>query len=547
MRARQFLIEYIDFNKEKFQKRVAQDNSAAMFVELPIEEWDFPEWLKEHDPTQNNKYINWMITRYIKGGIQRLEDIPAKVTPALELYSRLALKKKLEPEHRDINRIKDLDGLLDVAAYYREKFKDEEEDVTVSKKDKSKNIEKEMYDDGEAKLLFNDSEYKIVSPVTHRASCYFGKNTRWCTTAENSPGMHSSYTRQGPLIIILHKPTNTRWQFHSPSNQYMDEEDHPIHLQEFFENHPKVAVFFLQYGKKEDDEGISKSITSEVSLLFKKVPVSPAGKVLGMDDLKTLRPESVTPVINGILDETGHSILDVRDGHVVIQKWKEIRDFASDLENTTGKWDRGGENPSIHNALSSIEDMDHMPDVQDHDIESFLDYNSTPELDALMEKAIKAELDRLGVDYEDYEDDESIHSLFKILYNEEGHGNEVHDAIDTGVRYGLEAGYHDEVYKDTWAAINSFETTYGGRLVGKNGEIQYDTEVFLVAEFGFFMDFMEADPDFNVSLEYYGWIGEDFVENSNGFVEQPRYGWQGFSKEAAIEHITTELEHYLNN
>ena len=102
-----------------------------------------------------------------------------------------------------------------------------------------------MYNDGDAKLVFNDSEYKVVVPVTHKASCYFGKNTRWCTTSAEDDSYHEEYSQAGPLYVILHKPSNTRWQFHFGSEQYMDEQDQDIELVPF-SNHIKRYSVYLR-------------------------------------------------------------------------------------------------------------------------------------------------------------------------------------------------------------------------------------------------------------------------------------------------------------
>ena len=228
MRASEFLLlEYIDFSPQKLKARVDSDRSiGVVFPSLASMDVDnisgaFTSWLEQYDPTQNNKYVNWMITRYIKGGIKRIEDIPAKVAPALAIYARLAVKKKLQPEHRDINSFKQINQLLDAVASYQAL------DIDSQKENKEK-IEKAMYENGDAELVYNDAEYKVVIPKTHKASCFFGKNTKWCTTSAESSHYHDMYSKDGPLYIVLHKPTNSRWQMHPESEQFMDEEDDQI-------------------------------------------------------------------------------------------------------------------------------------------------------------------------------------------------------------------------------------------------------------------------------------------------------------------------------
>jgi hypothetical protein len=100
-----------------------------------------------------------MIIRYLKNDIKRLEDIPARISPALKKYMGLQNKKKLKPEHTDINKIINIEDVMDEYG----------DDNVESKRDEAKSIEKSMYDSGDAELVYNDKEYKVVIPKTHKA------------------------------------------------------------------------------------------------------------------------------------------------------------------------------------------------------------------------------------------------------------------------------------------------------------------------------------------------------------------------------------------
>ena len=136
-------------------------------------------------------------------------------------------------------------------------------DVTLST-DQAKIVQEhlKLVFDGDAELVFNDSEYKVVIPHSHKASCYFGKNTRWCTTAADDARYHDKYSKDGPLYIILHKPTNKRWQFHFESQQYMNEKDENIEIIPFLIEHKKIFGVFKKLGMvdyKNDSFKIGKS------------------------------------------------------------------------------------------------------------------------------------------------------------------------------------------------------------------------------------------------------------------------------------------------
>lgn len=249
----QELFEYINFSQEALLKRFKQDNGQK-FPEIGENGENFTAWLEEYDPTQKKKYVNWMISRYLQGGIKRLEDIPSKISDWLDTYDRLARTKKLKPEHKDIGRIKNDSQLADLIRVYA--------DVeTQSKSEKKSAEEQAMYDSKKAKLLYDDEEWKLVIPLTEEASCYFGKNTQWCTAAKNH-SMFSHYNMDGPLIVMIHKPSGKRWQLHFESNQFMDATDSPVRLFELMSKAPegirKVLKSLGYYEHFKDGYSITK-------------------------------------------------------------------------------------------------------------------------------------------------------------------------------------------------------------------------------------------------------------------------------------------------
>jgi hypothetical protein len=229
----------IDTFGQKLMTRWEQENKPYS------NEIDSPEsivkWIEKSDPSPTKQYMTWLVQRYVSGNINKMEDIPARSTKALNLYMKLGNKKKLQPEHTDINRIKTLPDLEDVIDTYREVD-------TSSNKEQEKSIEQGMYKSGDAKLVHNDATYKVVIPITHKASCYFGKNTKWCTTTTDDDSSHDEYAEQGDMYIVLHKATNARWQFHFETGSFMDENDSEIEIRKFLDDHPVIAQVFVDVG-----------------------------------------------------------------------------------------------------------------------------------------------------------------------------------------------------------------------------------------------------------------------------------------------------------
>jgi hypothetical protein len=171
-------------------------------------------------------YIVWWLQRYIDGGIPKWEDFH-RVHRALVKYIGLQesgyfRRTPAAEPYRDLGRFK---GLHDL-----ETFLD-----TVKKDEEISNAEKDKPAPEEYRMLADTARWRVVVPLTQKAASYFGRNTKWCTTSENGNMFHS-YSSRGPLYIVLDKPNNRRWQFHFPSEQYMNEQDRSVSLSSFPED-----------------------------------------------------------------------------------------------------------------------------------------------------------------------------------------------------------------------------------------------------------------------------------------------------------------------
>lgn len=190
--------------------------------------WDL---LVASDPTKGKTYLQWIIVRGISEWTKKnlklfKEDLP-KITDTLNTFEKLKAKNKLKPEHKDINKFKMFTELAEALSGYTD---------MESNKDKKNNIEKEFFDNKEAELFYNSSEFKVVVPLTEKASCYFGINTQWCTAAKNH-NEFKNYNKRGKLYIVLHKPTNRRWQLQFAKDfSFMDENDNAVDMAKLYKN-----------------------------------------------------------------------------------------------------------------------------------------------------------------------------------------------------------------------------------------------------------------------------------------------------------------------
>ncbi len=190
-------------------------------------------------------YVQWLIKNYLTPKTERvagetgyekevsqvketfMEDL-YKVTDDLKKYERF--KNKLPKEIRDINKLTP-DQLYDAVKDF---------DLTLATTTKSERKSAEVHPG--SKLFYDGENWRVIEikdkgVLGKEAACFYGGNnveTRWCTSAPGA-SWFDRYIKDGPLYVIF-DPNDTelspttglpknRYQFHFPSNQFMDKDD----------------------------------------------------------------------------------------------------------------------------------------------------------------------------------------------------------------------------------------------------------------------------------------------------------------------------------
>jgi hypothetical protein len=181
----------------------------------------FGKWalafIEEADPTKQKAFVVPFCRWYIGKEIRFLEDF-WRAKEAVAAFVKFK------------NRLKGID--LRTISFDDFEAKMDEMKNTLSRSEMWKEREKSFYENGQAELIRNDEEIKIVVPKTEEASCFFGTNTKWCTAATSGWNAFSDYSEKGPLYIVLFKKENTRWQFHFQTMQFMNERDEEILIED---------------------------------------------------------------------------------------------------------------------------------------------------------------------------------------------------------------------------------------------------------------------------------------------------------------------------
>ena len=108
----------------------------------------------------------------------------------------------------------------------------------LSGKELKKEEQEKIY--RETKFVYKNKEtgFQIVSPLTEESAKWWGKGTRWCTSAENN-NVFWSYAKDAPLLILL-IPSNVNtinnnlklqlWKYNNDI-QFMDDTDNEVTLE----------------------------------------------------------------------------------------------------------------------------------------------------------------------------------------------------------------------------------------------------------------------------------------------------------------------------
>jgi len=158
------------------------------------------------DPSNNQKYLLWMVKRYIEESFTSPIDISSlamrfainspRITP--ELIDSLKSEDSFFNDNLDgkiLRSPKNIDSYDDLIVL--ERFMDEVESI-MTRKDKEKKLKSEV------DRVYEDDNWVIIRPKSHGASCYYGAGTKWCTTSKDK-SFFEKYNNEGVLYYVIKK------------------------------------------------------------------------------------------------------------------------------------------------------------------------------------------------------------------------------------------------------------------------------------------------------------------------------------------------------
>ena len=279
---------------------------------------------EEMSKVKVGKYVQWMLRNFVQPKLEYEVGTPEYKRAAQE-YRRLFIEDmdKINVDLLKFERFKGRlpEGERDIAKYTPATLSLAVDEFKLSKDTKSS---KEERITKENPYQYPGSNIEIVTPdwtivkITENndegknAGAYFGgyydtrdefDETNWCTSKLDGT-YYSHYIKDGPYYVILPNSSTEfgkktglpkeRYQFHFPSNQYMDRRDRGINLVEFLNG---KGAELKDYFKPQFAKGLTSGGGDIVEINY---PDSASGKFIalyGFDELFESLPDTITKLL----------------------------------------------------------------------------------------------------------------------------------------------------------------------------------------------------------------------------------------------------------
>ena len=164
------------------------------------------DYLIRRDPSGSQKYLAWAAkqteaarqyrSQHVPPGtgldVAQLEPWVPELTDKIEKFHKWNQRLPKFGFSKDLNSYKDFESLRNTIN------KLEEEDTQATKRAEEKKAAL-----SEAEVIDDTEDYFIVRPLSTQASCFFGKGTRWCISADQSQNYFDSYTSEGKMFYFV--------------------------------------------------------------------------------------------------------------------------------------------------------------------------------------------------------------------------------------------------------------------------------------------------------------------------------------------------------
>lgn len=137
----------------------------------------------------NQKFLTFL------GNVIPTENFDESLSKAEKVVEKF-IKYQQALQQRDINQFKSLEEIITAINNHENKVRRSVKSV-----------------DG-ADVVYEDDRFTVVTPQTHKASCYYGAGTKWCTSSMNGSSHFDNYNVDGKLFYILDKKAKSNDQYY---------------------------------------------------------------------------------------------------------------------------------------------------------------------------------------------------------------------------------------------------------------------------------------------------------------------------------------------
>lgn len=259
-------------------------------------QWIIKQWLGLQQKAQEEYPYDPKPTSPFQGKFNQLQDLFLedlyKTTEDLVKFDRF--KSQIDASKRDINKITSTEELYDLT-----------KDFSLEKATTSKAEQKAQRKREEVDYLYDGDRWEVVVPKTKEVSCDMAGAplTRWCTASEGM-NYYERYSGQGPLYMIRDKKDivssggkgvgepRPKYQFHFPSNQYMDPDDRSVNLEQLLADGGELSEL-KQFFKHEFAKALNKDFGDQVQINYPNDQVSRFIGLYGFDEFFDKLPQSL--------------------------------------------------------------------------------------------------------------------------------------------------------------------------------------------------------------------------------------------------------------
>ena len=286
---------------------------------------------KKMESVKIGKYSEWLLKKFLQpslvdlGITEKEAEDPSKKKYAAQQFAKLFLedlykqterlnfyekaKQYLPQEKRDINKLS-LNDLYDIFSNFQlpeKKRKEEQKKEAKKSREGFNHVGGEIIHQGPKWTMIRISD---TGQKGRDAAIYYGgyKDVRqgesdWCTS---SPGLHyfETYIKDGPLYVVfpnddggkVGKRTGLpeeRYQFHFPSNQFMDREDHRVKLVELLNGPMKELKEIL---KPEFARGLVSKDKDTLEITYPQGVAATYIALYGLMDVFESAPKNISSI-----------------------------------------------------------------------------------------------------------------------------------------------------------------------------------------------------------------------------------------------------------